>query len=73
MKNYFLNRNSGYLLMPIVVLMTIASARQAGAQAARFATPRPSFAEGVSAQLMENPRDDSGNPGDEQDGRTAAN
>jgi hypothetical protein len=68
MKNCFSNRNSGHLLMPIVVLMTITSARQAGAQPARFTTPRPSSAEEVSARLMENPRAYSSNPANAQTG-----
>src|ERR1700739_3402024 len=40
--------------LSIVFLMTIVCACQAGAQAAKFTTPRSSTAEDVSAQLIEN-------------------
>jgi len=49
--------------LSMVVLVTITWSLQAGAQAARFTTPRPSTAEDVSAQLIENNHDDHGNSG----------
>jgi hypothetical protein len=55
---------SSNLLIPIVVLMTIICARQAGAQAARYMGPRPSTAEGASARMIENTNNAYGNPAD---------
>ena len=48
----FLHRNRGYLVMTMAVMLAIASARQAGAQAARFTMPRPTPTERVSPGLM---------------------
>jgi hypothetical protein len=57
---------SSNLLIPIVVLMTMTCAGQAGAQAARSMTPRASIAGDVSAQLIEDPSSDSGHLTDRQ-------
>lgn len=53
--------------LSMVVLVTITCALQTAAQAARFTTPRPSTAEDVSAQLIENTGSAFGNPADGRD------
>ena len=58
MNNSLSNRTRGYLLMPVAVLLTLAFARQAGAEAAGVATSVPGSA-AATAQLTATARDDS--------------
>jgi hypothetical protein len=57
------------LLVPLVVLMAITSARQADAQAARFTTPRPSSAENVDIPMTKTPSTASSIQADAQGGK----